>query len=94
MLLQQMVHVESRGLETRVQASWVDRGHGRTRDELSGALMNRSLPAAMVNACAHDPGPGRTIDPMIGHRGSCLPCDGEVKHRHHVRIYHRGEAHE
>ena len=62
-LLQLMVYVESRGLETRVQASWVDRGHGRTWAELSGTLMNRSLPAAMVNTCAHDPGPGRTIDP-------------------------------
>ena len=33
-----------------------------------------------------------TISPRASERGSCLPCDGEAKHRPHVRVHHRGEA--
>ena len=85
--------------ECRLYGSTV--GTVESQTAMSSASEKRPLPHAAPTAMGEGvcPRPGdaqgrtgksNTIPPRTGIAAAVVPCDGEVKHRHHVRVHRRG----
>ena len=85
--------------ECRLYGSTV--GTVESQTAMSNASEKRPLPHAAPTAMGEGvcPRPGdaqgrtgksNTVPPRTGIAAAVVPCDGEVKHRHHVRVHRRG----